>query len=248
MLTALATMGSAAATARYENGRCSGTYCHGAAAPSWTGGAAEAACGTCHARPPPAPHPASAQCSACHGDVVDARQQLGDPALHVNGRVEVVDLSHGCGSCHGPPQDLGGAHTAHLAGGRVGRAVACAECHTVPTDVADPGHLDDSPGAEVPLAGALARQGGVLARFEAGGCSSTYCHGATLRGGTTAGVAPRWTDGPAATSCGGCHGVPYPNHHGPICADCHGAVVDRAFRIIRPDLHINGRVELGSAP
>jgi len=240
--------------ARYQAGRCSDTYCHGAASPAWNGGAAEAACGTCHGKPPPAPHPASPQCTTCHGAVVDARQHIVSPAQHVNGRVDVIDLARGCTSCHGPvpgadggpPTGLGGAHAAHLAGGRVGRAVACNECHTVPADVAAPGHLDDTPGAEVPLEGVLARTGGLTPRFTAGTCSNTYCHGATLRGG--AHTTPRWDEGRAATSCGGCHGVPYPDHRGPICSDCHGAVVDSAFRIIRPDLHMNGRVDLGSAP
>jgi hypothetical protein len=39
-----------------------------------------------------------------------------------------------------------------------------------------------------------------------------------------------------------------PNHFGERCSDCHSAVVDRSNRIIRPDLHLNGRIDLGETP
>jgi predicted CxxxxCH...CXXCH cytochrome family protein len=52
---------------------CSSTYCHGSFAsgnpanlPSWSGGATQAACGTCHGTPPAAPHVQNPDCGRCH--------------------------------------------------------------------------------------------------------------------------------------------------------------------------------------
>lgn len=243
VLSGLARAGAIARAPRYENGRCVDSYCHGAQAPSWTGGPTQAACGTCHTNPPTGHYQGA--CVHCHAEVVDAQNTIRDARKHVDGRANAVDLSRGCTACHGPPQELGGAHTAHLLDNRVGRAVPCVTCHVVPERVDAPGHLDDIPGAEVIFSG-LARAGGANPALAEGRCGNTYCHGATLRGGTY--VAPTWTDGPRATACGACHGVPYPNHYGGVCADCHGAVVDRAYRIVRPALHMNGRVDFGDAP
>lgn len=84
----------------YTNGRCADTYCHGASfvsgnasggsltEPSWTTvDGSQSACGTCHALPPPAPHPDNADdCSACHQNV-DASRNFTRPDLHVDGDV-----------------------------------------------------------------------------------------------------------------------------------------------------------------
>jgi predicted CxxxxCH...CXXCH cytochrome family protein len=240
------------ATPRFENGRCSGTYCHGATlaggsnpAPSWTDGPGAVACGTCHAVPLSG-HYGGASCHFCHGAVVDASRRILRPDLHPDGVVQAVDLSAECSACHGPPQDLGGAHAAHLAGAN-GRAVGCGECHRVPAEVAAPGHLDDTPGAEIAF-GPLARTGRSAPAWDRAQqrCSGTYCHGATLRGG--ANRAPAWSGGPGEAPCGACHGVPMPNHYGERCSDCHGAVVDRGGRIVRPDLHVNGRIDFAEVP
>ncbi|HTY10197.1 MAG TPA: CxxxxCH/CxxCH domain-containing protein [Bacteroidota bacterium] len=64
--------------------------------PKWTGGAAEAACGTCHDLPPkghvgyPNQLPLSS-CgnSSCHEGVVDASGKILNPALHINGKVDI---------------------------------------------------------------------------------------------------------------------------------------------------------------
>lgn len=91
---------------------CANTYCHGAfrlrrtpskafgysdtvmvgafKTPSWTAGAAEAACGSCHGLPPTG-HisvPLST-CASCHGDVVDATGALLDKSKHMNGRINM---------------------------------------------------------------------------------------------------------------------------------------------------------------
>jgi len=66
---------SGRAAPRYDPaaGSCSSVYCHGsfdggntARVVGWVGGADEASCGSCHAMPPPAPHPASETCWRCH--------------------------------------------------------------------------------------------------------------------------------------------------------------------------------------
>ncbi|MDI7268554.1 MAG: CxxxxCH/CxxCH domain-containing protein [Myxococcota bacterium] len=75
---------------------CSGVYCHGATldggsntTPLWTlVDGTQAACGTCHGLPPPAPHPPAASGCGCHRNVTPT---LGfrDPALHIDGDVDV---------------------------------------------------------------------------------------------------------------------------------------------------------------
>ena len=64
------------ATPRFDpaTASCSTTYCHGATldaggtnqAPTWNGGSAQAACGTCHGAPPPSHAATSTTCSTCH--------------------------------------------------------------------------------------------------------------------------------------------------------------------------------------
>ncbi len=100
-----------------STGRCSNTYCHGNwvlrrssaqssyqhfytdslmvganAQPSWTGGAGDAACGTCHAIAP-AGHFSFAlnACATCHADVIDAAGNFIDKSKHVNGKRNVFD-------------------------------------------------------------------------------------------------------------------------------------------------------------
>jgi predicted CxxxxCH...CXXCH cytochrome family protein len=90
----------------YENGRCSNTSCHGAifpegrasggtnVAPEWTRvNGTEAACGSCHALPPPAPHPRgdlNPTCSACHENIEPDNVTFNRPELHVDGTVTFV--------------------------------------------------------------------------------------------------------------------------------------------------------------
>jgi predicted CxxxxCH...CXXCH cytochrome family protein len=134
-----ATAGGAAAVWDPETLGCA-NYCHGGTlsaggtnhAPSWTGGPDEAACGTCHGAPPPAPHTASTSCGACHPGYALTSV---NPATHVDGIVQswshpqgYADAAQhgrdandqgfaGCASCHGTD----------LAGGTTG--VSCNACH-----------------------------------------------------------------------------------------------------------------------
>lgn len=84
----------------YVEGSCRNTACHGASfpqgrpsggsntTPRWTGGPAEAACGSCHGLPPPPPHPlATYPCHSCHGDIADDDVSFLHPEQHVDGVV-----------------------------------------------------------------------------------------------------------------------------------------------------------------
>lgn len=94
---------------------CAGTYCHGnftvrratapaeylwayaeseirggVFAPVWTGGASQAGCGsTCHTLPPQGHLLSGPTCNGCHTGVVDANNNILDPKLHINGKVNV---------------------------------------------------------------------------------------------------------------------------------------------------------------
>lgn len=89
--------------ARYVNGRCEDTACHGGAfpdqhasggtepAPTWTRvDGSQATCGSCHALPPPAPHPRAdlnPTCNACHANIAPDNRTFLRPELHVDGVV-----------------------------------------------------------------------------------------------------------------------------------------------------------------
>jgi len=231
-------------------------YCHG----QFPGGAAlnavkwtkvdgtQAACGTCHGLPPAAPHPQNPACGSCHDGYTQTSVNL---ATHVNGVPDVKALT--CSSCHGsatnaaPPsgthgeQDPSaravGAHQAHLAGGTLGPAVACAECHVVPTDMT---HADGT--VQVALTGKAAT-GGAVPAYDAttATCQNTYCHGATLRGGGL-NTAPLWTGGVSQVTCGSCHTTPppAPHPHTAICENCHPGYTMTSVNLAT---HINGKVE-----
>ncbi|MBL0278525.1 MAG: CxxxxCH/CxxCH domain-containing protein [Anaeromyxobacter sp.] len=222
-------------------------YCHGAtlgggtrkatdgsALPvAWTGGASEAACGTCHGLPPayaaPAWHAVSSSgCATCHGYDASAI----DTARHVDGTLDLV-AGLDCFACHGtraagnnaPPRAASsaavattdprvGAHQAHVRAGALAGAFACTACHgTLPIA---PDHAD---GAVTLIWGALATSGGTPATPAAGGVTpgttatcANYCHGGRWAAPGPANdqyrggnTSPDWTAGPAEVSCGSCH-------------------------------------------
>ncbi len=260
-----------------ENVRCANTYCHGATLtggkgtePVWTRvDESQIECDRCHGAPPPRPHPPAPQpsdCNACHPGTVDENGDIkAADGRHVNGTVEVITE---CNSCHGsatneaPPlavdgssdtSELGvGAHQAHLQAAAIARPVACDQCHLVPEELDDPGHQPEDAGdtqAEVTF-GALASRGGLDPSWDhsTARCSNTYCHGATLEGGT--GTQPLWTqvDG-SQLDCDRCHGAPPPLPHPSAsqlseCNACHLGTVDTSGNIRAADgFHINGTVD-----
>jgi predicted CxxxxCH...CXXCH cytochrome family protein len=264
---ALATTGGIAPAWDRGNGRCQSVYCHGETLgggsntqPIWNVvDGTEAACGTCHSLPPPAPHPDMADCHDCHAGTVNEDLTIDiDGELHINGVVDVEGLA--CNTCHGnednaaPPVDVSGqsdtalqtvgAHQPHLVDSDWHRDVQCSDCHVVPATVGDDGHIDDPP-AELTW-GAIATADGATPSADAT-CSGVYCHGSTLTPGGSL-TEPVWTtvDGTQAV-CGTCHGIPPdPPHTANLdCGACHGEVYDGG-EWIDPDLHINGIVEVGS--
>ena len=246
---------------------CGGSYCHGATlsggnatAPVWTKvDGTQAACGSCHGMPPNKKgHPASAKCSMCHDKVVDQNNKIIAPALHINGKLEAVNVS-ACHACHGskvnaaPPLSLAGksatslrgvgAHQKHLGSSTWRAAISCTSCHLVPKALGDKGHIDSAAPAEVTFSG-LANADGAKPKWTGTSCQGSYCHGATLSGGGA--TAPVWTkvDG-SQTKCSGCHGLPPTKNNHPAsaaCYGCHKAVVAKQLKIIAPALHIDGKV------
>lgn len=252
-----------------DNNRCANTYCHGGGLsggvdtePLWTVvDGSQAACGSCHGAPPPSPHPAETDCSQCHPGTANAAGQIDvEGGLHINGVVDLGDIP--CNYCHGndvnaaPPVSVSGssdtndtevgAHQSHVQDSGVRKAVLCEECHVVPENVGDEGHLGESP-AEL-VWGPLATTGGLSPTWDRGAdtCSNTYCHGASLDGGAR--IEPVWTqvDG-TQTTCGSCHGYPPPPPHSTYtdCKLCHPGTVNAAGQIdVDGGKHIDGTVEV----
>ena len=250
-------------------GKCAGVYCHGATlsggtltTPIWNKvDGTQAACGTCHGNPPPAPHAQSAKCGLCHTQDANLDGTIKNPALHMNGQVEVITQS--CNSCHGsakndaPPVDVNGgtattlitvgAHQSHIApADGLTQPVACQQCHVVPGAVDAAGHLDGTPGGDITF-GALASAGGALPKFNATNakCSGAYCHGATLTGGVM--TTPQWTlvDG-SQKACGNCHGNPPPAPHpqSALCGYCHTQTAGVDGKVKDASKHVDGMVQV----
>ena len=260
----------AGATAQWNGTTCTNTYCHGSATGPLVGGTATAPiwtkvdgtqsqCGSCHGAPPPPPHPVDTNCGSCHptmnpgGGLVIAY-----PALHIDGKVDITqdqpcDACHGSGGNAAPPRDTTGgtttdrvgvgAHRNHLDPSTWRKTITCDECHRVPTAVFQIGHIDSPRPAELAF-GVLA--GG--ATWNGATCTNTYCHGATLTGGTS--INPVWTvvNGQQG-QCGSCHGTPPPPPHpvDPDCGTCHNTMTPGMGLVITdPTRHIDGNVDVNS--
>lgn len=251
---------------------CHGADLRGASAPTCyscheQGPQLAGKCGSCHDRPPADNHPMLGAdprpCVACHRGTVVDNDKLLQGGLHMNGKSDVGDGSGKCGTCHGSASNAApdtGAHQAHLqARHKLSAPVPCAACHDVPLRVDSPGHIDDTPAAEVFPAGVtLARADGATAKWErtTGRCSDVYCHGGGARAmkDSAASLArtPVWGT-PGQASCGTCHGVPPrdADHTATMrlidCARCHPDTIDAtgALRVTAgQSAHINGVVDV----
>ncbi|NOY91661.1 MAG: CxxxxCH/CxxCH domain-containing protein [Deltaproteobacteria bacterium] len=165
-----------------------------------------------------------------------------------------------CDDCHGdetspaPPLDLAGhtatrergvgAHRSHLSSSDWHRQVQCEDCHLVPTEVDDPGHIDTPLPAELTW-GTVPLQRGAEPSFDGTSCSDVYCHGSRLDPGGT-NTTPKWTvvDGTQGF-CGTCHSLPpggtHPKYDG--CQVCH-PTIDASWSIVAPERHIDGQLDL----
>jgi predicted CxxxxCH...CXXCH cytochrome family protein len=169
-----------------------------------------------------------ARCATCHGDPTR-------PGDYLSRAAPPIDLSGGT-----DPSFPGvGAHSVHLSSSSTHAAFACSECHVVPERTDSPGHADHGSPATL-VFGSLAKSGGHAPRYDLAtrSCRDSYCHGA----GDTVWNAPRSSQ----QACGSCHGLPPALPHPQVgrCSLCHGAVVDDAMRIISPELHVNGVVDV----
>jgi predicted CxxxxCH...CXXCH cytochrome family protein len=268
MLPAELVWGPLAGSGAWNGTACSNTYCHGGGTGPLTGGTStspiwtrvdgsQSTCGSCHGAPPPAPHPVDGNCGSCHPTMTPgAGLVIAYPALHIDGKVDLKD-DQACDSCHGsggnaaPPADTTGgtttdlrtvgAHRNHLAPSTWRKDIACADCHKVPGAVSAIGHIDSPRPAELtfgPLAGGAIWNGST--------CSNTYCHGATLGGGTSKN--PVWTNvNGTQGQCGSCHGAPPPAPHpaDPDCGKCHDTMTaGGGLAITDPARHIDGNLDV----
>ena len=215
------------------------------------------------------------ECKQCHGSnyadgITDAscfscHDQLAGP--------------ENCSTCHGsetspaPPRDLSenisttepgvGAHQVHLTGTNYSRIISCTECHSVPSGVYVPGHVDSDSPAEINF-GWIARSNlGVTSNYNYSNstCSNTFCHGNweflqstshypeiawdnTVMRGNNNSVIWNAVDGSQA-QCGSCHGLPPEGHIEytiDLCGSCHQGIVDVNGNIVDSlkYKHING--------
>jgi predicted CxxxxCH...CXXCH cytochrome family protein len=211
-------------------------YCHGATLQGgtksggvlWTGGALEAACGTCHATPLPYTaaagwHVQNNACGGCHTGYTIGSVNA---AVHVNGTTNVTALI--CTNCHSisasaaapfsgtdgstaTNNNRAGAHTAHVSGTTLRAAVVtCANCHGTL-----PGAMNHANGTVAVAWNTLATANGTFTPTPPAGSVATnspvscanYCHGATLPAAEFGGTnkAPTWSGGAAQAACGTCH-------------------------------------------
>lgn len=202
-------------------------------------------------------------CQGCHGANLDG---VGGTTTVSCGQCHGGTWRTNCVMCHGGVETAGGAppkttwgyasdpvrtgaHTAHLsATHNLGPKVACSACHVTPTDVLTPGHID-APTASLTFSGLAIANVGVPPTWDnvQATCSNTYCHGATIAGGTN--KTPTWTvlDG-SQRSCTSCHGAPPPSPHvqDTNCGNCHSGY---SATSINPATHLNGTIEAtGSHP
>ncbi len=123
--------------------------------------------------------------------------------------------------------------------------MSCAQCHTVPVGVGDPGHIDGDNKAEINF-DAL----NPIATYTAANqtCGNLYCHG---NGWSTLGTM-RFTD-QASLGCNSCHASnlqgadsmsgEHKTHleENISCNGCHSGVVNGAGTIINANLHVDGQ-------
>ena len=209
--------------------------CHGL---DFAGGVVESSCNTCHTS-------GIGSCTTCHGDK-DANLAYPPNDIHNNTDSTLVSI---------------GAHRPHMETEIA--TVRCEECHLVPGDYLDEGHLGADNIAEITF-GTVASDSGAISptwdRSDAS-CNTVYCHGSFsfAKSESSASWAylydfitgidtlVTWT-GTAELNCSSCHQLPPQGHIGENtqtqCSSCHGSMIDENGNIIDKTKHINGQIDL----
>jgi len=215
-------------------------------------------------------------CQTCHGVEFDG----GRVTVGLNCRACHTQAAgpEACNTCHGdfynpaqiaPPRDLSGnfnttavgvgAHQNHVKTTTVTNPYTCAACHPDITTFAQPGHIDNTPGAQMQFSALATHNGTLNVTWDVGTatCSNVYCHGnfefvsgdSTITGYHDP---VSWTNVSSGTiGCDFCHGLPPRGHFGQgvytspsSCSQCHSSVVGSNGQIIDKAKHINGKADL----
>jgi predicted CxxxxCH...CXXCH cytochrome family protein len=185
----------------------------------------------------------TSQCYRCHGDEANPNNA---PPVDTAGDTAATDPEVG-------------AHQAHLQStDNYSSDIACNECHTVPTNVGDAGHIDDALPADITF-GNIADGGddgqanaSPSYNYNTGTCSNVYCHDETyFKNGWGSGTDPTWNDTTYiqgnSGDCNNCHGYPPGGGHPADnnCTGCHSHVNGTNDGFTDATLHVNGTVEGG---
>jgi predicted CxxxxCH...CXXCH cytochrome family protein len=208
-------------------------------------------------------------CLGCHSITVDGSSTSGSATVVIP-RCLTCHLSDpqvsstGCLSCHSNPPignvypNSAGSHPSHSA---LNAGDICGQCHSG-LGLGTVDHLNRARQRSGSLLagaasfGVLAKTGGLVPSFTpgTGACANTYCHGASLTGGSN--KTPLWGQTGYLQGCGTCHGFPpaITAHTGftsaTPCAGCHPHVNSTNSGFVDPTKHINGVIDAtaGAAP
>ncbi len=209
--------------------------CHGS---DLSGGFTGVACTDCHSE-----ENGIGYCANCHGDRINGTPY---PPLSIKNQSDPTLLSVG-------------AHQTHME--TAVTTVNCENCHVVPDNYLDDGHLGADNIAEVSFNLNYNHNLAESPSWDhaAATCTNVYCHGAfsfpksessdawayledEITGNNVSMV---WND-PQGAECGTCHSLPPQGHTGTYtqtqCTWCHASVVDANGEIIDSTKHINGEV------
>jgi predicted CxxxxCH...CXXCH cytochrome family protein len=231
-------------------------------------------CALCHRQDGVACQPGEKDCWATTGTI---GFRFVDQTTHGDGiiRLGSQGSENTCWGCHGtsesagaPAPDLSGAtaitalgvglHAVHLSPSEIRPALACGDCHIVPSELTSSGHLDSDLPAEVTF-GALARGDLrdpklLLAPAwvrQTATCSNTYCH--HLDSGTVS--TWTWTEKvQGGLACDSCHGYPPQKTFSgkthvtsTACDYCHHSAFLPGGKL-NPATHLNGKIDFYADP
>lgn len=196
-------------------------------------------------------------CLGCHQIAANISTPPGCQNCHL---LNPQTNPNNCVSCHSTPPsgtaypNGAGSHASHMS---LNSSNTCGECHSG-LGLGTVDHLERSRlrtasvQANPVVFGTLAKTGGLNPSYSSAGgaCNNTYCHGASLTGGSN--KTPQWgqVDYLQAGGCGTCHGFPPVNsaHIGVTsaseCAVCHTHVNLANTGFTDATKHINGVIEV----